>query len=227
VTDILSKKGPSNSLAQPSQQNEISGASEPDDSDEDEDLGIFDILERVQSHTSSLVEDSEVLTSAMTRLTGRIEARTRELRGQVGGVVGTHPVDHATQKRIALHTARHLNDFSGEISNCLPRMATDFGIISDFIGQAVIISKEDGLTDRAGALQMDSVLAGLTYALSSSAEKLDELANTIARTPRMVRELNVARRIAVDHLRGFRTFAEGAIGQIEVVRTHLRDMLDK
>jgi Domain of unknown function (DUF4062) len=164
----------------------------------DEDEGYIDLIERGEEEFQLLGQTIDRISTAVSEVGAKTNERVAELNEVNAAATGTgKPADLKAIKRIANHTAEHLNDFVTRLEAEIPIYASGFKRALDPFMRAVSMPeiRHDKSQELTPAISSIGKLISTQEAAISSYRGMRD---TIAGVPRITTAFNHAKRRAVD-----------------------------
>jgi hypothetical protein len=163
----------------------------------EEDEGYIDLIERGEEEFQLLNKTIERISIAVSEVGAKTDERVAELN-EVNATAATtgKPADLRTIKRIANHTAEHLNDFVARLEAEIPIYASQFKRALDPFMQGVSI-----VEIRQNPQELTLAIAATAKLISTQEAAIISyrgMRDTIAGVPRITTVFNHAKRRAVD-----------------------------
>jgi hypothetical protein len=161
-------------------------------SDFDEDIGIMDLTEMFYDAIEVFSDNLETMSTATVKLGERLEDRTEELRNLKP--TGDVRKDQKNAKVVVEKVAAEMQRYCHILDISIPSAKREFSSALRCMEHAVIISHQDGLSDRDEVKRLVDGLETLHSILSDAHEQTSSFRDGVSVWPRMTSKLNQAKR---------------------------------
>ena len=167
------------------------------DQDDEEEIGLFDLVEQFEDEFATLVEVNSRISSATTEIGNKIEDRTAEI---TQFAEGSDVQNRRAMKRLIAKAAGDMDQYVHRIESELPLFSKHLNVGLNALTEAAALSIELNVEneDLETARAIISVIHRLRGAMRTTEDKLDHFRETVASIPRLTTVLNRSKRAMVN-----------------------------
>ena len=173
----------------------------PDTLEEEEDLGLFDIVERLQQHAAAAGSFLDSFTSVLTSMSATTESVTAELES----IRSVRPVELGETKPGIQRVADGMNAFSELLENEIPTFSENLNALGNDVRDIVRVSYDWIDTDENmldPLLSFRAILSTIHHAIGYNQASLLEMLDSTAKMQRTTTLFNKAKRRLMHNANG-------------------------
>lgn len=180
----------------------------------DEDIGIMDLTEMVFSAFEGFNDNLETIGTATEKLGERMEARSEDLKKLQP--TGDTRKDQKNAKAILEKVAAEMQRYCHTLDQSIPNARREFSSALHCMEHAVIISHQDGISDKDEVKNLVDELKKLRPILSDVHKQTSDFRDGVSDFPRMTSKMNQAKRRTVFFINKLLEFLSEASVSIDV-----------
>ena len=167
------------------------------DQDDEEEIGLLDLIEQLEDEFATLVEINSRISSATAEVGNKIEDRTAEI---TQFAEGPDAQNRKAVKRIITKAAIDMDQYVYRIESELPLFSKHLNVGLNTLTQAAALSIELNVKkeDLEKTRDVVDVIHRLRSTMGTTEDKLDHFRETVASLPRLTTALNRSKRAMVN-----------------------------
>ncbi|WP_417209251.1 DUF4062 domain-containing protein [Antarctobacter sp.] len=185
--------------------------------EEQEDVGLLELIDGIEDNFSELVEKSAILADAIQILGVKIEGYANELKDIKEKTLGSP--NRKVIKRILLKTSTGMREYNGVLEDALPSFEANFSTAIELMGRAIIIQGEDGFSNRNEIDDLFEELKNLKAVLETVRDEMANFDKSVKDVPRLDTGVNQAKRAINRAHQRLDDWFDSSVRQIDVVMT--------